>query len=304
MNSRGQAGRCLILIITMFATATAPASVGWAQLLSWRQVVERPLPVPDTVIAYGEGEHQFGELWLPPSRDDPSPVLILIHGGCWLAELPGTVLVAEMADSLRSAGIAVWSIEYRRVGHVGGGYPGTFLDVAHAADYLRTIADEFSLDLERVAAAGHSAGGHLALWLAARKRLPLESLLRVVNPLPIRAVISLAGIGDPEQFDPGGAVCGKETAAKLVDLEGRGPGAFLDTSPVELLPLGVPQLVIHGIYDAQVPPFYGYRYWERAKAKGDPVELRMVAEAGHFEVIAPWTKPFAGVQEAILEYLR
>jgi len=267
-------------------------------------MIERPLPAPDTVLAYGEGEHQFGELWLPPSGDGPYPVLVLIHGGCWLAELPGTELVAEMADSLRKAGIAVWSIEYRRVGHAGGGYPGTFLDVANAADYLRTIAQAFKLDLQRVAVAGHSAGGHLALWLAARNRLPLNSLLRVASPLAICAVISLAGIGDPEHFDPGGAVCGDETAAKLVGLEQRGPGAFLDTSPVKLLPLGVPQVILHGVYDAAVPPFYGYRYWEQAKAKGDPVELRMVGEAGHFEIIAPWTAPFAEVQEVILRFLR
>lgn len=300
-----QADRYAILIVLVLALhATVPEETR-AQLLTWRQVVGRPIPAPDTVLAYGTLEHQFGELWLPQTTEGPHPVLLLIHGGCWLAELPGTDLMAEMADSLRAAGIAVWSIEYRRVGHPGGGYPGTFLDVANAADHLRTIASTFHLDLNRVVAAGHSAGGHLALWLAGRHHLPLESELRIGEPLRLRAVVSLAGIGDPERFDPGGAVCGEKTAEQLVDLARRGKAtAYLDTSPVELLPLGVPQVVLHGVYDAAVPPFYGYRYWERAVAQGDSVELRMIANAGHFEVIAPWTPQFSEVREIILSLLR
>jgi acetyl esterase/lipase len=278
---------------------------GWAQLLTWRQVIERPLPQPDTVLSYGNLPFQFGELWLPRSTPGPHPVLLLIHGGCWLAELPGTDLMAEMADAFRREGVAVWSIEYRRVGHPGGGYPGTFLDVANAADFLRVLAPEFKLDLNRVVAAGHSAGGHLALWLAGRTHLPRSSPLRIGEPLTIRAVVSIAGIGDPEHFDPGGAVCGNGTVAKLVDLEGRGaPEAYLDTSPVELLPLGVPQVIIHGVYDAQVPPFYGYRYWERASSRGDAVELRTIDDAGHFEVIAPWTSPFSEVRDVLRELLK
>lgn len=276
-----------------------------AQLLTWRQILERPIPAPDTVLHYGPLEHQFGELWLPPHGDGPHPVLVLIHGGCWLAELPGTNLVAAMADSLRHAGMAVWSLEYRRVGHPGGGYPGTFLDVATGIDFLRTIAPRFGLDLTRVVAAGHSAGGHLALWLAGRPRLPQNSEIRTDDPLPLRAVVSLAGIGDPEHFDPGGAVCGENTAAKLVDLEHRGKEqAFLDTSPIELLPLGVPQVVIHGIYDAAVPPFYGYRYWREAIAKGDSVELCAIEDAGHYEIIAPWTPQFGAVRSRILRLLK
>lgn len=298
---RSSAIRCLCIAV-LGGLAIHQAT---AQLLTWRQVLERPIPKPDTILQYGPLTLQFGELWLPPRADGPVPVLVLIHGGCWLAELPGTELVAEMADSIRSSGVAVWSIEYRRVGHTGGGYPGTFLDVAAGADFLRTIAPKFGLDLTRVIAAGHSAGGHLALWLAGRVRLPQNSELRIGNPLEFNAVVSLAGIGDPEHFDPGGAVCGEGTVAELVDLARRGKGtAFLDTSPGELLPLGIPQVVIHGVYDAAVPPFYGYRYWEQAVAKGDSVELVAIENAGHFEIIAPWTPQFEAVRAAILRLLR
>ena len=298
---RSLALRCLCIA----ALGSLGIQQATAQLLTWRQVLERTIPKPDTVLHYGPLKLQFGELWLPPQGEGPHPVLVLIHGGCWLAELPGTELVAEMADSLRTSGIAVWSIEYRRVGHPGGGYPGTFLDVASGADFLQTIAPRFGLDLTRVIAAGHSAGGHLALWLAGRARLPQSSELRTGNPLHVKAVVSLAGIGDPQHFDPGGAVCGEGTAAELVDLARRGTErAFLDTSPRELLPLGIPQVVIHGVYDAAVPPFYGYRYWEQAVVKGDSVELLAIENAGHFEIIAPWTPQFAAVRATILRLLR
>ena len=100
-----------------------------------------------------------------------------------MAELPGPELLAWQAEALRQQGFAVWSVSYRRVGHEGGGYPGTFTDVAQAADHLRELAKTQPLDLARITASGHSAGGHLALWLAARPGPPLCSRLHAAAPL-------------------------------------------------------------------------------------------------------------------------
>ena len=276
-----------------------------AQTLSFRDILQRPAIKADVRIAYGSDPLQFADLWLPAKENskEPHPVVVLVHGGCWLADLPGVELTHFMADDLRKNGFAVWEIEYRRVGHAGGGYPGTFLDVANGTDHLRSIAAKYHLDLGRVIASGHSAGGHLALWLAARSRLPAASALKLPNPLPIHAVVAVAGMGDLRLFaDAGALACGKDTVARLVDADTRGKAdsnqPYLDTSPVELLPLGVRQVMVHGVYDSIVPPYLGLRHKTRAAAKGEPVQVIPIADAGHFELIAPWTPPWQGVLAA------
>jgi acetyl esterase/lipase len=101
-----------------------------------------------------------------------------------------------LAAALTDAGIATWNIEYRRLGNGGGGWPGTFQDVAQAADFLRSVARENSLDLARVVSIGHSAGDHLAMWLAARPKVPADSDLYVADPLPMVGVVNLDGPPD------------------------------------------------------------------------------------------------------------
>ena len=301
-----------LLMVVLSLCAALPAV---AQSLSYRDVLQRPpLPKPDHRISYGSDALQFGELWLPQesARQNPHalfPVVLLIHGGCWLAELPGVELMAHMADALRKEGIAVWNLEYRRVGHAGGGYPGTFLDAANGADFLRVIADRYRLDLSRVVAVGHSAGGHLALWIAARGNLPQASLLKVDSPLKIKAVVGLAAIPDLKLYArTGGVACGNDTVDKLVNTAGRNLGdktdAFRDTSIVELLPLNVPQTMIYGVYDSIVPPFIGMRFQMAAKAKGETLELMVIAAAAHFELIAPWTPAWKDVQAAVVAKLK
>src|SRR6185295_10962523 len=98
-----------------------------------------------------------------------------VHGGCWQTELGDRRIMNWIADDLRKRGIAVWNIDYRGVDRAGGGYPGTFQDAAAAADALRGAAPKYRLDISRLVAVGHSAGGHLALWLAGRPRLPAAS---------------------------------------------------------------------------------------------------------------------------------
>jgi len=111
-----------------------------------------------------------------PQREGRLPVVVMIHGGCWLGFF-GLGLMDGLVKDLQAHGIAVWNVEYRRLGEVGGGYPGTYLDIGRAVDALRSIAKRNALDLSKVVVIGHSAGGHLALWAAARKRLPKDSPL-------------------------------------------------------------------------------------------------------------------------------
>src|SRR5215831_13827844 len=158
-------------------------------------------------LAYGAEPLQFGDLYLPDQSDRRATV-ILIHGGYWRARY-GLDLMDGLAEDLARRGYAAWNIEYRRVGHTGGGWPGTFQDVALATDFLRILAPYYRLDLTKVIPIGHSAGGHLALWLAARPRIPVfvedspiagsqvtEKNEGSAVPLALAGAISLAGVVD------------------------------------------------------------------------------------------------------------
>ncbi len=301
----------LFLAILLAMTSASAES----QSLTFSQILTKPAlkaTQPDHKIAYGKDAMQVGELWLPPaSSKSPLPVVVLIHGGCWLADLPGPELVAFLADDLRKRGVAVWSLTYRRVGHSGGGYPGTFNDVANAVAHLRMIAEKYNLDLNRAVVTGHSAGGHLALWVAAQNKIPTGSTLKREQAVNFKAVIGIAAIPDLAHFARAGAhACGDKTIDQLVDtatrLSASGPrnAPFLDTSPSEMLPLGVKQILIHGVFDGIVPPAIGLRYQTRAKEKGESVELITLENSGHFELIAPWTPPGKAVVEKIIEALK
>ena len=219
-----------------------------------------------------------------------------------MAELPGPELLAWQAEALRQQGFAVWSVSYRRVGHGGGGYPGTFKDVAQAADHLRELAKTHPLDLARIAASGHSASGHLALWLAARPGLPPGSPLHAAAPLPVHGVVVVvASVGDLAWAAPFlGAVCSPDIIARLVDEKQRGKVAWADTSPAAMAPLAVPVTMISGLYDPIVAPARARRCALAAGLRGGPsVTLLNLDEAGHFELIAPWMRAGAATVHAI-----
>jgi len=140
-------------------------------LLTWPDLVGRPRPAPDATISYGEDALQQVDVWLPKGAA-PFRTVLMVHGGCWTTSIADRTLMNWIADDLRKEGIAVWNIDYRGVDRSGGGYPGTFTDAAAATDALTANAVRFKLDTGRIVALGHSAGGHLALWLAARPKLP------------------------------------------------------------------------------------------------------------------------------------
>lgn len=242
-------------------------------------------------LAYDSGEFQFGELYLPVGPG-PYPVAILIHGGYWRARY-GLDLMNELGADLARRGIAAWNIEYRRVGNPGGGWPGTFLDVARAADYLREIAPSYELDLGKVVPLGHSAGGHLALWLAARRRIPANSAISPRNePLALAGAISLAGV-----LDLALAYQLHLSNHAVVELLGAPPTEvperYAETSPAALLPLGLPQVLIHGTEDENVPIQVSREYAATARAAGDPIDFFEPTGVDHFDVINAATEVWA-----------
>jgi acetyl esterase/lipase len=198
-----------------------------------------------------------------------------------------------IAEDLKRRGIAVWNIDYRGVDRPGGGYPGTFRDAAAAADALRAHAAHYRLDLSRLVAVGHSAGGHLALWLAARPRLPRSSPLRSARPLAIHEVISLGGLPDLEQAATTPNGCGNEVVGQLTG------GRFADTSIPRLAPLGIGQVLVNGRQDRIIPAAYATGYAARMQAAGDQVRVRMIDRTGHVELIAPETAAWAAAVEEI-----
>jgi acetyl esterase/lipase len=282
--------------------------------MKWPDLLERPRPEPDATIAYGRDQMQKADLWLPAGRG-PHPTVLMVHGGCWQTEIADRRIMNWIADDLRKRGIAVWNIDYRGVDRAGGGYPGTFADAAAAADALRDHAEQYGLDISPLVAVGHSAGGHLALWLAARRApaarspgplIPRASPLVAADPLPIDAVVSLGGLPDLElQATPPGSGCGTEVIEKLVGpptLSSR--DVYADTSVPRLAPLGVRQVLINGLQDRIIPTAYAEDYARKMRAAGDEVKVRMIDRTGHVELIAPETEAWAAAVAEIEAALR
>lgn len=245
---------------------------------------------PARRLRYGPEPTSFGDLTMPASAG-PHPVVVLVHGGFWRTPYDLT-LMADLARDLTTRGYAAWNIEYRRMGEPGGGWPGTLADVARATDFLRTFAPDHGLDLARIVAIGHSAGGHLALWLAARPRLrpgvlgPEEELRDLTGPAatPLAGVISLAGVADLVDGYQRGLSRGA-VAELLGGSPEELPERYAVTSPAALLPLGVPQTLIHGAADDQAPVDQSRAYTAAALAAGDSVRLRELPGVDHFALI-------------------
>ena len=280
-----------------------------AQFLGPQQVNQLPSSPADHRVHYGSGPLQFGDLRLPQTSGH-HPVAVVIHGGCWksrhgdlIADLQNT---AALSSALTSLGIATWNIEYRQIDNPGGGWTGTFEDVANAFDYLRVLAKTYPLDLKRVVIIGHSAGGHLGTWAAARHRLPKQSPLLSKEPLSVVGVVNLAGPADLESFLPiQSQVCGEPVITKLIGgSPSEVPDRYRQASPSNLLPIRVKQLLISGAQDKVVPPWLGQKYEEEAKKAGDDVTFVVVENAPHFEVIAPGSVAWPKIEEAVLSMLK
>lgn len=257
-------------------------------MLSWEEFDAMPLPAPAQRTAYGPAPQQFGELRLPSGDKGagPHPVIVLIHGGCWRNRYD-LVYITRLAAWLTERGWATWTIEYRRLGDAGGGWPGTLLDAGAALDALRDLAVDAPLDLGRVVTAGHSAGGHLALWLAGRARLGPASPLYQPDPLPVSGVLGLAAITDLDTFRIGPAdTCHGAVEPLMQGSPASVPQHYAEASPMSRLPLGVPQALVQGEEDDTVSADSVRRYAEAAGLAGDAVRLWVLPGAGHYDVAA------------------
>jgi acetyl esterase/lipase len=281
----------VLVLLAAFAASEEPPRV-----MRSADLARLPQPPADHVIAYGEAPQQVAELRVPKGPG-PHPVVILVHGGCW--QTPWAFdHVRSLAAALTAEGYATWSLEYRRLGDPGGGWPGTLADVARGADAVRSVAAAHRLDLARVVAVGHSAGGQLALWLAARRKLPKQSPLWSEAPLPLRGVVSLAGVNDLRQGALG-QVCGDAIPRLLGGPPEEQAERVRQASPIELVPLGVPQRLVVGALDTLVPGELSRAYREAAVRSGDAVELESVGGAGHFELIDPTSAAWPAVLSAV-----
>lgn len=284
----------LALLIFVSSVSAAPET----KSLSWQELSALRLPAPGERISYGKAPQQFGELRLPKG-DGPFPVVVLIHGGCWQSAFD-YVYMTRLAAWLGERGLATWTIEYRRLGDEGGGWPGTFLDVAAATDALREVATKSRLDLNRVYVAGHSAGGQLALWLASRTKLPESSDLYRKDPVTIRGVLGLAAITNLATYRIGPP---NSCHASVEPLLGGGPdkvsARYTETSPSQRLPLGVPQIFIQGENDPIVETASVGEYIEAAKKAGDRAIMLPLPGAGHFDVCVPLGKTESVFEEAL-----
>jgi acetyl esterase/lipase len=280
------------MILAAGASEAAPASLD--------DYMKQPRHAADQTVRYGPAQSQVAELFLPKSKG-PHPVVVLLHGGCFLKQYEGFAQTSGLAADLAGRGYAVWNVEYRKLGEPGAGYPGTFQDVAAAIDGLRAEAPKYDLDLRRVAAIGHSAGGHLALWAASRAKLPTGSPLHAADPLKIGAVISLAGIGD---LNGQGRVfalpCGDDTLDRLLDTAKR-KQPFADTSPAELLPTGVRVVMVHGVFDPVMPPYTGRDYMLKVRKAGDSADVVTIPDAAHFDLVIPTTAAWKAIV-AVLDH--
>lgn len=271
----------LIVMLMTLATATplsaaeydypaTSANVSFAavQALSWR--------ASDRRLAYGDDPLQFGRLWLPTTTDR-QVTLIFIHGGCWLNEYDMTHTYA-FATALADAGYTVWSLEYRRTGDSGGGWPGTFADIQSGINFLSE--DDMDVATDSVGLLGHSAGGHLALLAGSR----LEQLT-----VDVDLVVGLAAISDVTRYAAGSNSCEIATLAFMAGTPEQKPAAYADANPVThgVHPNSV---MLWGDADAIVAP---------DQAELDGASAILSPGAGHFDWVHPGTPAFSRLLELL-----
>jgi acetyl esterase/lipase len=289
------------------------------------------LPVdPDATAAYGDHPDQVIDFYAPRQTEQaatagptgPAPLVVVLHGGAWRAPYDRRH-VSPFADFLARRGFAVASVEYRRgaivpsqadcsagpdsaaggggTGPVAGRWPDTFDDVAAAFDALPRLVREAlpQADARRTVVTGHSAGGHLALWAAARHVLPPDSPWRTDRSSLLRGVVALAPIADfhvAEKLD----VCGGAAVQLLGGQEQfaeRRPYA----DPALLLPTGIATTLVQGRADVVVPQAVAESYAEAAAKAGEVVGFTLLEDVGHFPLIDPAADACAVVAEEIAQ---
>lgn len=275
-----------LLIASIFwLPANAQVSFGDIEALSFDE--------PNEIIKYGTGEFQFAEYWHPGTASPP--LVILIHGGCWLNEY-GLDHVRGLASRLKAKGYAVWSTEYRRVGDAGGGWPGTFEDIIDSVNYTDKLVN---IDARSKFVMGHSAGGHLALWVGAKDSLPDNSGLQSRITTSISGAIGLAAISDVVAYSRGNNSCevvteqlmGGSADDQAERYELASPSLLISSMPSKL----IPSILIHGESDLIV----NLKQSEDYAKMSNSIELVRIPGLGHFDMIDPNGPAFNRIIDAL-----
>lgn len=260
-------------------------------------------PAPTAHLAYGPAPSQYAELFLPQGGG-PFPVAVLVHGGCWTSKFGGITQLRNMAGALAARGIAVWNVEYRRSDEAGGGYPGTYQDMHAALDLLAAQAPARKLDLKRMVAVGHSAGGQLVQWMAGRAKIPTSSPLYRAHPLPVPNVVSLGGLADlRKEAALIKSSCGRDTVELAGTPSKERPDVFVDTNAAELAPNGSRTWLVTGELDTISPPRVAHDYAARVRKLGDAAEVVILPGASHYDEVAAtspaWPQVLGVIERAL-----
>ncbi|MBM7602443.1 acetyl esterase/lipase [Metabacillus crassostreae] len=252
-------------------------------------------------ISYGEHSSQFGVLRIPDSKE-PLPIIVMIHGGFWQSKY-NLEENNPIAEDLTSRGYVTWNIEYRRVGEEGGGWTGTFNDVIDSINYLSHLKEVYNLDLTKVYLIGHSAGGHLALWVASRmdQIKDAQSFNKLI--VPVKKVVSLAGVTDLNKMWKFHEEKGIKSL--VASLMGGPPNEFDErykaASPIELIPIRIDHVLVHGELDQHVPVELSKDYYLKAIEKGSNVKLLILPNVEHFKIIDPTSTAWESIISIIFE---
>ncbi len=287
-------------------------------ILTFLALCLSPSIFAQTRISYGQDPMQYGELSLP-AGEGPFPVVTFLHAGCWRSSEAMINSYRAMAKAMTEHGIASWNMQYRGATSPGGGWPGTWLDIANGFDALQEIAEDYPIDLQQAVVVGHSSGGHYGAWLAMRSQLPPNSEIYVepkVNPMAlIMADAYINPLVIDSIGDSGEIYCGEPLLEKLIG----GPlqdniDNFLQISPLEWLPWGIPQdyIVSTYRYPLTLPRVLAQGktsmrkvpdYPALAVLAGDEINVRLISNEGHGNFVREGERGYYATISAVLRLL-
>lgn len=311
----GYSGGCPVIVILPMRLSSLLPALLFGALLNAHAAPTHPSPMkldeylaltgpaPTARLAYGPAPSQYAELFVPQGAG-PFPVAVLVHGGCWTSKFGGIRQFRNMAGALAARGIAVWNVEYRRVDEEGGGYPGMYLDMHAALDLLAASAAAHKLDLERIVAVGHSAGGQLVQWIAGRGRIPAGSPLYHPDGLKVDRIVSLGGLADlRHEAALIKSSCDRDIAQLAGTPSPERPDVLVDTNAADLMPNGSRTWLVTGALDTISPPRVAHDYAMRAKAAGDAAEVVILPDASHYDEVAATSPAWPHVLRVIEQAL-
>ena len=251
-------------------------------------ILSRQPPPADLRLTYGADPNQFIDLRLPADERKPFALVINIHGGFWRSKY-NLDHAGHLCSALTAKGLATANLEYRRVGNEGGAWPGTFADVRSAYQFLIQNARKHGFDSAKVVVTGHSAGGQLALCLAAHEPR-------------VRAVISLAGVVDLQRAYQL-HLSNDAVVEFLRGTPAEVPEHYREADPMQLSIANARQWLIHGASDDTVPPVFSRDYAARKQAAKENVHLLEISGATHLDLIDPHSGAWKQVEQTVLASL-